>query len=259
MGHIRLGRLPKTSTWTGVFNALKEESISQVKLANATAVAARDQFETLEQNQGVNYCFWVLVRIATASRGSDFKGELNRLGLQNVGINSGLGFVNQVAQAVDKELKKRGLTSVFVQMAELSLRETLTSTLIENTQNLFGTKFEDIHSACRNLSSPSRFSQTSRKYFSHFISRIIKFVTDKEISNYVGPKGGLKSPERVLDFQHTLDLHCYQTSRIIEDFASGWYSKHNWQSNDNIKEEEASGFTAYALKKIQMELRTEQK
>ncbi len=39
----------------------------------------------------------------------------------------------------------------------------------------------------------------------------------------------------------------------MEDFASGWYSKRNWESQGQISPEEARGFVAVALRKLRME------
>ncbi len=52
--------------------------------------------------------------------------------------------------------------------------------------------------------------------------------------------------------------YCTETAKIVEEFAAGWFSKHNWESNNNISEETTAAFTAYAFEKIQMELREAQ-
>jgi hypothetical protein len=255
MGHIRLGRLPKTRPWSGVFNALGGTDIGTVELARETAIAAQEQFAALEDDRGLSYCFWVIVRVVTAARGDNFAGELKRLGVQNTAVNSGLGFVQQIAQAVEKELRKRGQQAVFVRMAELSLREVLSSNIVEQSRSLFGTSFEEIQAACRSLSTQKRFGQVAKEFFARFVSRSIQYITDKELSNYIGPSGSIGSPNHALEFQQALDRYCFESAKIAEEFASGWFSKHNWETNNNIPEDAAAAFTAYALQKIQMELR----
>jgi hypothetical protein len=101
MGHLRLGRLPKTRRWSGVFDLLEGHNVSPEGLARATATAAQQQFAVLERDRAVNYCFWVLVRLATAARGDDFAGELRRLGVHTTDIASGLGFIQQIAKMVE--------------------------------------------------------------------------------------------------------------------------------------------------------------
>jgi hypothetical protein len=254
MGHIRIGRIPKTKAWLGIFNSLESDSLNTAALAQATATAVQQEFSTLEKDRAINYCFWVLIRLATAARG-DFANELKQIGVQSSKVSSGLGFVQQVSQAVEKELKGRGQSSVFVRIAELSLREVLSANIIEQSRSLFGTRLKEVQSACRALSTTKNFGQVAREFYATFISRSIQYVADKELSNYIGSTGSLTSPQQALEFQKSLSRYCYESSKIVEGFAGGWFSKNNWESNNNISEDAAVSFTSYALEKIQMELR----
>ena len=88
---------------------------------------------------------------------------------------------------VEKELRKRGQPTVFVRIAALSLREVLSANIIEQSRSLFGTSFADIQAACRTLSTRLHFGEVTKAFFAHFTSRSLQFLTDKEVSNYVGP------------------------------------------------------------------------
>src|SRR5258705_5073530 len=105
MGHIRLGRIPKTKPWQAVFDVFAKPNLNAIALASATASAVENEFSTLERNRSVNYCFWILVRLATGARG-DFRAELERLGVQPSKVSSGLSFVQQVSQVVGTELER---------------------------------------------------------------------------------------------------------------------------------------------------------
>ena len=254
MGHIRLGRLPKTKPWDSVFDVLKGPGLDAAKLARATALSAQRQFSSLEGDRGVNYCFWVLVRIATAAREPDFLGELTRLGVRTHGATSGLGFVHEVSKTVEKGLEKRTQPSVFARMAQLSLREVLSRNIAEPSRTLFGTGLVDVQAACRAMSTRQQFGRLAREFFAGLMGRSIRYVVDKEISNHIGPGALVGSPAHILEFYQSLDRYCRESSRILEEFAGGWFSKNNWETSRDIPEEAASGFTAYALQKIQMEL-----
>jgi hypothetical protein len=101
----------------------------------------------------------------------------------------------------------------------------------------------------------ANFGRVAREFFATFMSRTIRYVTDKEISNHVGTTEPMASSEQVLRFEEALNRHCHETAKIVEEFAAGWFSKHNWESNNDISEKAAAGFTAYALEKLQMDLR----
>lgn len=259
MGHIRLGRLPKLRPWTGVFSALDSADLDVAELAKATAVAAQQQFKTLEGNEAINYCFWVLVRIAAAAKRKDLSGELERLGANSNNVTSGLTFIHEVSRAVEKELKQRGQANVFVRMAALSLRDILTANIVERSQTLFGTSFKDVESACRSFSSPKPFGQITKEFYASFTSRSLLFLVDKELSNYVGPGKSISSPDQALELHSAVKRYCLETAKIVEEFAAGWFSKNNWQTDYNISEDTTQGFTSYALQKIQMDLREGQK
>jgi hypothetical protein len=254
MGHIRLGRIPKTKPWRSLFEALETGDVSAAALSKATALGLQTEVAGLQRDQAINYCFWVLVRLATAAR-ADFGAELRQLGIQPEAVSSGLGFVQQVSRSVERELKARGESSVFGRMAELTLREVLSANIVEQSRSLFGTSLDDVKSACRAISTTKNFGQVAKDFYAAFISRSIQYVTDKEISNYIGSNKPLASPQDVLKFQESVERYCRETANIVQEFAGGWFSKNNWETNNNIPEHEASDFTSYALQKIQMELR----
>jgi len=255
MGHIRLGRLPKLKPWTGVFSVLESQDLNAVALAQATAVAAQRQFSGLERNEAINYCFWILVRIVTASRGDEFVPELKRFGIRTESVSSGLAFVQQVSQAIELEFKRRNQADVFAQMASLSLREVLTANIAERSESLFGTSLKEVQAACRAFSSPKNFAQLAKQFYASFTNRSLSFITDKELSNHVGPGKSLNNPSQAIEFHKALNRYCLESAKIVEGFAAGWLSKNNWQTNQDISEDLAQGFTTYALQKIQMELR----
>ncbi len=256
MGHIRLGRLPKSKPWAKVLQVLEGDSFNASSLAAAIAATAQREFSAFQHDPGINYCFWVLVRIATAARTEDFAGELRRLGIQIDHVASGLTFVQRVANAIEQELTRRRHRDFFVQMAELTLRDVLSAAIVEQSRSLFGTGLPEIQSACRRFSTESRFGAISRQFFAALMSRVIQYTADKELSNYVGSGRNLTSPDAALSFQRDLQRYCFESARIVEDFAGGWLSKHNWKTNNDIPEHAAAGFTSYALEKICQELQT---
>lgn len=254
MGHIRLGRIPKTKLWAGLFDTLATHGIDTIKLSKTIAEAAAKKYSSLESNQAINYCFWILVRIASASRSKNFTGALRELGINIDEINSGIKFVQEISKTVQENISKRSQRTVYDEMAELSLREVLSANIIEESRTLFGTNPEDIKSACIKMSKRNRFGIIAKEFFSQFMCRSIQFITDKEVSNYIGPEKPIKNNNQLVYFREDLYRYCYETSKIIEDFADGWFSKHSWESNNKISEKETSSFTSYALKKLQMEL-----
>lgn len=259
MGHIRLGRIPKTKQWSRVFAVLTADTLHADQLAQAIAEAARDQFAALKGDRGIGYCFWILGQIATASRSEDFFSHLRALGVRKTNFDSGLDFVRGVAEAVSDGLSQGDSANearhhVFVRMAELSLREVLAHNIVEQSQTLFGTHPDDIRAACRRFSTAKEFGRISKAFFAQFMSRAVRFVVDKELSNYVGPQSPLSTPEAAAGFHRDLDRYCAESARIVQDYAGSWLSKRNWETQQQISTNDAVAFCAYAFEKIQMEL-----
>ena len=73
MGHLRMGRLPKTRRWTQVVDLLDAGSLDTGALAAAVFEAADYRLRQLANDQGLGYSFWLLTRIALAARGKHLR------------------------------------------------------------------------------------------------------------------------------------------------------------------------------------------
>jgi hypothetical protein len=254
MGHIRLGRIPKRKPWSAIFGALESDASNAGELARTTAAASRKRFLTLERDPSLNYCFWILVRIATAARSESFIADLSEIGIDIQNVSSGAGFIHQVSRSVSRDIRRRGPGSTFTEIAQQALHSVLSANIVEQSRTLFGNGLPEIQGACRAISTKRGFGNVSRQYFAQIMSHTIRYIIDKEISNYVGAHRSLTRPQSVIELHRDVDNYCYDASKIVEEFAASWFSKNNWETNNNITEEVASGYTSYALKKIQMEL-----
>lgn len=255
MGHIRLGRIPKTKKWAALFDSFQETELSAERVASAVLSASEGEIESSKGDETLSHCFWLLCRIVTASRSADFVDELAKVGIQVNDTTSGLAFLQRTSQALGNNIQTRFRQSVFSRMAESSFRDVLTANILEQSRTLFGSNLQDVQLACRSISTTKQFGQLAREFFSNYISQIISYAVDKEISNYVGPQKLFASSEESLDFNQQIESYCYQSARVVEEFAGGWLSKHNWERGNEIPESDVVGFTAYALEKLQMDLR----
>lgn len=255
MGHIRLGRLPKTWKWKQVIGLLADGRASVKEIAESTAVAAANAFKNFDSDPGLPYCYWLLTQITWHAKSDDFYEILELLDLDVRDETSALGFVAKVSSHATSEIKDLGKTTIFTEIAQLSMREVLTEIISERSQTLFGTTTEDIRLACASLAAKKQFGLLSRQFFSNFLNRTLQFFISKEISNHVGGGKSFEDVEAVEDFEVALDSFCYQSSKIVEDFAGGWYSKRNWEGD--ISYDDARKFVHVAIEKLKSELAME--
>lgn len=254
MGHVRLGRLPKTIRWQGVV-ALMDDSPDDIPaVARGTAAAAELRLRQLSRDPSLIHCFWLLTRVASASRHEDFVTALARLNLPIPINGSALLYISQISDQVRLDLAPHTESGPFGELASLALRRTLSETVGVHGRSLFGSSLEDVQHAFYSHSSPARFGELARRFFGDYLARTLRFFVEKELSNQVGSGHGLTNIDASTEFTRTLDLYARESARIVEDFATGWYSKHNWESGDAITQEEAQGFVAIALRKLRMEL-----
>ncbi len=254
MGHLRLGRLPRTMHWQGVVGLLDDSPDDIPAVARATVTAAEARMRELSRDPSLTYCFWILTRVMVASRESDFRSALQGLSIKPASSDSALAFVTELSEQVRNELTAYPQSGPFGELASLALRRALSETAGVHGRSLFGSSLEDVHHAFRSHSSPDRFGDVARRFFGDFLARTLQFFVDKELSNHVGSGGQLRGIEASREFSAALDVYTRQSARIVEEFASGWYGKHNWESQGAISREEAQGFVAVALRKLRMEL-----
>lgn len=255
MGHIRLGRLPKTRRWTEVINLLDTAPDDPAALADAVVRAAEHRLRQLANDQGLGYNFWLLTRIAWAARGQNFAEDLSGLGITVSPSTSSLQVIAQVADRVRAELSSAPSSGDFAEIGSLALRTALTDTVAQQGPSLFGSSLEDLQNAFRAYSTQVQFGRLAHRFFGDFFARVLRSYVDRELANHVGSSPGLSNLSESRNFLEGLDLYARQSARIMEHFAGGWYSRHNWESRGEISREETQRFVAYTLQKLRSELK----
>ncbi len=254
MGHTELGRLPRTQKWLAVVALLASPRLDAPTVAGATVTAAQDRLIALRGDPSLTYCFWLLVRLASAARGPDFVAETAQLGIPAKSDDTVLGFVARIADRARVELNRYPDSGPFGELASLALRRALTETVGMEGRSLFGSSLEDLEHAFRRHSSAVQFGELSRRFFGDFYARTLRFYVERELAHYIGPGGGLATIADAGEFAEALDRHSRESARIVEGFAADWYSKHHWEAEGVIGREETQRFVAHALRKLRKEL-----
>ncbi len=250
MGHLRLGRLPKTRRWIEVVELLEADPTDAARVTGATVVAAETHLRSLPSNEPLTYAFWLLLRIATASRSETFVQDVRGLGLSVTAETSALELISEVADELRGRF--RGGDSATAEFASLAVRRALTETVGSFGGSLFGSTVDDLQSAFRRFSTKDQFSEVAYGFFADFTARLLTSYLDRELSNHV--EGSIS--ER-MEVASAIDLHARQSAAIMREFAGGWYSKQNWETKGEITLDDAQRFVAVALRKLRMELQQE--
>jgi hypothetical protein len=129
MGHVRLGRLPKTGLWKHVVALIATSADDVGGVADATTMAAQLRLRQLRNDASFAYCFWLLTRIASASRDDDFSGALAEVGIEAHVGDSALGFIASVSRQAATVLDAHPESGLFSELASLAMRRALTETV----------------------------------------------------------------------------------------------------------------------------------
>ncbi len=226
-------------------------------LAGAIARAAEGRLRKLATDPSLVYCFWLLTKLTSAARSADFASELGRIGVEVEDRPSALTFVARVSESVRRETADYPSSGHFSDVSSLALRHALLETVGRQGPSLFDDSLADLQRAVRAFSTRVRFGELAHSFFADFLSRTLTSCVDRELANHVGAGFKLSTASEALDFMKALDVHTRQSARIVRDFAGGWYSKHNWESQGEISKEETQRFVAFALRKLRTELARE--
>ena len=121
--------------------------------------------------------------------------------------------------------------------------------------SLFSSSLEDLQRSFREYSTQAQFGRLAHRFFGDFFARLLPSYVDRELANQVGTSPGLSYLSESRQFLDALDLHARQSACLVEDFAGGWYSRHNWESRGEVSRDETQRFMAYALRKLRTELK----
>lgn len=251
MGHIRTGRFPKTRRWQELIGLLQSSPDDIEQIASQTVSAAERRLRQLADDPSLGYALWFLTRVAWASRGASFIGQLNEFGISLAADDPAVSFIAQSSDHIRETFSQLPQSGPFGELASLALRRALAETVGQQSVGLFGASVADLQQAMREYSTSSGFSVLARRFFADFMARTIRFYVDREVANVVGVLQGTDATRR---FDEALDIYTRQSARVLDSFAADWCSKRNWLTGGEVSREEAQAFVAVALRKLRSEL-----
>lgn len=256
MGHIRLGRLPKTYRWKQVIDALTSSDTSISQIVTSTSKASEKVLTDSRYIQGLAHCYWIFTNIAQASRGDDFLYELNNFGINVSEKDSGLNILKKIYNSASDSLKNSGNFSILDQIALDSFKSAFHNTITEESTTLFGCDLDSIQKAFKKYSTSTQVSKLGREFFSQYLYKSFSFVLEKELANKISENGRFQNSADIQEFNRRLKVYCWDVSKIVEDFSGGWYGKHGFEGNLSDKRQ-TTKFTQHAITKLLSEVSKE--
>jgi hypothetical protein len=253
MGHIRLGRLPRSKRWQQVVELLQLGADVET-IAAAAAVAAERDLKRATDDPAFVQTLWLLTQLPLAARGPAFAADLQALGLSVADRPGLMEVVAAFTDAVDRHSRGLPGRTDLGEMAQMAAVESLVALIGQSLPSLFLPTPEEVQREIGRYASGDRFSLLAREFFARLTQRRLDYYLSRELANHIGPGARFGDDVARSAFNAALKRHCREASQIVKEFAGGWYGKNVYQ-NDGVQRSAIPRFAAVALKKMGAELR----
>jgi len=258
MGHERVGFLPKTKKWSDLVRQMGSLYSSDFPIASVAAQTLKNvriQYETLFRDDVVKTIFDFLVSFSRACRFPNPSAELKASGIQISDQPSLLSII----KALRDQVPTQELASEYGQLAIAAAADAIGQWYKQNatTQLPLFKASEGFLESWQRLGNGSGFCELARLYFGRLTERYLNYFLDRAAS------ATLQDIQQRVKFQHDIrshiddiSKHAFETAKITQSFAAGWFNAHARDKVPNAIEIE--GFLSLAFGKLRDELRREE-
>ena len=257
MGHERVGALPRTRRWQDVVDGIADAASVDgdvQEVANATLRNVRSRLRTIPGDAGMVAAFEFLVGLAvSASTGIDVR-ILNNVAVDLSTNPSPLRLANALAQHVAANRQ----SAEYAELARKAAVDAIVQWTERQTQQLsFTGEHEQADQVWRRAGDGSGFCEVARLFFGKFVERYLNYFLSREASSRVGNTAtrdllATRLQEHVDGVSH----HAFETARITQSFAAGWFNLHTREGMPAT--DEIAGFIAHSMGKLHEELLREE-
>ena len=251
MGHIRLGTLPRSKKWQEVVALLEAEAPLE-RIAEASAIASERDLSRASADPQFQFVANLLVTLPLQARSPEFANYLDHLGMNVGDLASVTDLLTGLSRAIDERAFDLGRGSDAGDLAKLALLESLSVQLHDRLPSLFEPTPIELRKALAGFSSGKGFAVLARDFFARLTYRSLDYYLSRELANHTGAGKRFASDAQRIAFQEALRLHTFETSRIVQEFAGGWYGKTVWKEQ-HLDQDAVDRFTQYAFTKMRKE------
>jgi hypothetical protein len=254
MGHERLGSLPRSRCWRKIVNDISRSNGNYdevADLADRTLYNVRDRFSNLHRDTGVQAAFAYLVSLATAAlpRTTGLSSPETELAANPSPA--------QIAKNLSDWVRCHALSQEYAEVACRAGADAIADwTRSRSAQGLLFGAHDSASDIWSESANAEGFCQVARSYFAHFTERYLRYFLEREASAQLS---SFEARERFTKSLHDhiedVSRHAFETSKITQSFAAGWFNNHARESRPT--DAEIRGFLAIAFGKLQEEMHRE--
>lgn len=252
MGHERLPGLPKTQKWRDIFHQVGGTSVSDT--AGKTIQNVRSRFRNIMRDNGVLGAFQFLVTLAVASRAENPQERLLDVGIALPDNPTPLSFT----KAVNAFVAPKRDSLEYSEIAQRAAGDAISRWYNEN-QPIMASLFESLEDpfeVWRRAGNGAGFCELSRLFFAKFTQRYLEYFLEREASAALGNiDKRVEFKQQLEEHVDSISLHAFETAKITQSFAAGWFNK--YAKKDVPNEAEIKRFLSLAFGKMRDELQRE--
>ena len=256
MGHERVGALPHSKRWRDVVDQLSTSSGTQeevAELATATLQNVRVQFRKLHTDDGVVAAFQFLLALAKSASPSGLPPESFAPTINLDERPSTLRLVAELRSWVNAQNGSREYADI---AAKASADAIILWSAQQNVQPTLFSNELDSREVWQRADSGTGFCEVSRLFFSKFTERYLNYFLEREASgsmSSVADRDHLSA--RLREHVDDVSKFAFETSRITQSFAAGWFNNHAREGVPS--KDESASFLSIAFGKMREELMRE--
>lgn len=258
MGHERVGYLPKTKKWTSIVERITAYSFSSnnnaAEISYQTTKNVRYKFEGIQNDSGVKAAFEFIIFLTMIPKKENWKEYLAKKGINLSEKFSLIETVSKAKEYIQKNQESKEYSAFAIQ----AISDVISQWGINNSKqgNLF-----DVSSLqteiWRRAADGGGFCEISRMFFAKFTERYLKYFLEREAHGRINNLFDLNSFNNNIENNiQDISKHAFETAKITQSFAAGWYNKY---IKDNLPDgKELKNFIDYSFQKLGKELLREQ-
>ncbi|WP_245820441.1 hypothetical protein [Flavimaricola marinus] len=244
--------MPQSKKWRDVIQLL-ESSAPLENVAEAAARASELDLRRASDDPTFQFVAQLLVKLPLLARAPGFEAALSELGVKRSALDSVSGLLAGLNDAITQHNFDNGRSSDAGEMGRAALLESLSVQMRGQLPTLFEPTPQEIRKALASFASGQNFAVLARDFFARLSYRSLDYYLSRELANHTGVGKRFADDAARVEFSRALSQHTFEASRIVEEFAGGWYGKTVWKEQ-SLSQDKINDFTRYAFKKMRSEL-----
>lgn len=255
MGHERIGFLPRTKAWKAIIDQLatfddSDESLAQI--ANATLNNVKKTYESMPYDESVIKALQYLVTLSVSAKKEN---QVNFLQEHGYIVDENLSLLSLVRSAKNLITTENGSLESN-KMVRDAILQAITAYERNNRDDQLSLFREQPSNIWSNIGSGAAFCELTRSFFAAFTDRYLRYYLEREAASIINDYRSIEAFSQKLSEQaEAISHHAFETSKIMQSFAAGWYNRH---AKDSVPStQEITDFLRLSFGKMREEFRRE--